>query len=85
MLGGNFMKSKVDEIKADIAKSLLEIEDEGLLIQVKDILDCSKTEGWQTLSDTQKNYIIEARQELAQGEGIVHEDVKAEYSKWLSK
>lgn len=76
---------KVNEIKVEIVKSLFETNDEALLVQVKEILNFPKTDFWHSLTDEQKESVFEARQELAEGKGIAHEEVKAEYSKWLTK
>lgn len=76
---------KVNDIKVEIAKTLFETNDEALLNQVRDILNFSQTDFWHSLTDEQKESVFIARQELAEGKGIPHEEVKAEYSKWLTK
>lgn len=75
----------VNDIKVEIAKSLFETNDEALLNQVKEILNFSKTDLWHSLTVEQKESVFIARQELAEGKGIPHEEVKAGYSKWLTK
>lgn len=71
--------------KLAIVKTLLEIKSEALLKQVKAILNSSKTDLWDELSDEQKSSVKRARKQLMQGEGVAHKEVMKRYSKWLTK
>ena len=45
-----------------------------------------KKGAWQTLSDVDKNHILESYDESFDENNLLnHEDVKAKYSKWLTK
>ncbi|MBI3500502.1 MAG: hypothetical protein HY063_01810 [Bacteroidetes bacterium] len=71
--------------KLALVKSLLEIKSEALLRQMKAILQGSKTDLWDELSEEQKASVKRARRQLAQGEGKPHKEVMKKYAKWLTK
>ena len=75
----------VNDMKVEIAKTLLETNDEAVLIQVKEILNFSKTDLWLSLSDEQKESVFIAREEYKEGKVISHEDIKKKHQKWLIK
>lgn len=72
--------------KLQLVKMLIETEDKSILKQIKAIFDTSpKTDLWDEWDDEVRADVEEAIAELERGEGIPHEVVMQEFSKWRKK
>lgn len=85
MLGGNFMKRNLSEIKEEILKELTETNDLGVLIQIKAVLDSSKTDLWDELSDELKDTIRISQIQYKEGKILSNEEVLSKHKLWHTK
>ncbi len=85
MLGGNFMKRNLSDIKEEILKELTETNDLGVLIQIKAVLDSSKTDLWDELSDELKDTIRISQIQYNEGKILSNEEVLSKHKLWHTK
>lgn len=72
--------------KLQLVKMLLETEDKSLLKQIKALFEARKpSDIWDEWDDEVRADVEEAIAELERGEGIPHEVVMQEFSKWRKK
>lgn len=69
--------------KIELAKRLLETNDEALLLQIKEIFESSDQGFWNNLPDHVKGGTKRGRQQAEEGKLTPHEDVMKNYSKYL--
>lgn len=69
--------------KIELAKRLLETEDEMLIQQVKAVFDSYQSESSEVLPDHVKIGIQKSQQQAADGLLIPHEDVMKRYNRYL--
>lgn len=73
------MNTNTAEIKNYLHKLIVETDDEGILSKVQayfTTLQSKNIDWWDTISDQEKEAINTGLQQLENGEGIPHEDVK---------
>jgi hypothetical protein len=85
LLGGNFMKRNLSDIKEEILKELTETNDLGVLIQIKAVLDSSKTDLWDELSDELKDTIRISQIQYNEGKILSNEEVLSKHKLWHTK
>jgi hypothetical protein len=68
--------------KMELAKRLLEVEDEGLLFQIKQIFDNNEKDFWDDLPEPVKQGIVRAKQQAAEGKLTSHAEVMAGMQKY---
>ena len=69
--------------KLELAKRLLDVEDEGLLFQLKQVLDNNGKNFWDDLPENVKQGIARAKQQAAEGKLTPHDEVMADMQKYL--
>jgi gamma-glutamylcysteine synthetase len=69
--------------KLELAKRLLDVEDEGLLFQLKQVLDNNGKEFWDDLPENVKQGITRAKKQAAEGKLTPHDEVMSKYAKYL--
>jgi hypothetical protein len=69
--------------KIELAKRLLETNDEALLLQIKQIFESSDQDFWNVLPDHVKSGIERGRKQAEEGKLTSHDDVMKKYSKYL--
>jgi gamma-glutamylcysteine synthetase len=69
--------------KLELAKRLLDVEDEGLLFQLKQVLDNNGKDFWDDLPENVKQGITRAKKQAAEGKLIPHDEVMSKYAKYL--
>lgn len=69
--------------KLELAKRLLDVEDEGLLFQLKQVLDNNDFDFWDDLPENVKQGIERARKQVAEGKLTPHDEVMSKYAKYL--
>ena len=91
-----YLKSKSMDITAEkisIIQQITKINDEKLILAIKNLLDFglehleaqTEPDFWTELNDEQKEAINISIQQLANGEGIPHEEVMASFREKYSK
>ncbi len=82
------MNTNTDEIKNYLHKLIVETDDENILSKVQAYFTTLKSKNvdwWDTISDQQKEDINTGLQQLKNGEGISHQDVKSKVDKLLGR
>ena len=82
------MNARTSEIKNYLHKLIVETDDESILSKVQSYFTTLKSENvdwWDTISDQEKDAINIGLQQLENGEGIPHEDVKRKVDKLLGR
>lgn len=69
--------------KLELAKRLLDVEDEGLLFQLKQVLDNDGKDFWDDLPENVKQSIERSRKQASEGRLTPHGEVMSKYSKYL--
>ncbi|MBD1393604.1 hypothetical protein [Mucilaginibacter glaciei] len=69
--------------KLELAKRLLAVEDEGLLLQLKQVFDNDGQDFWDDLPEHVKQGIERARKQAADGKLTPHNEVMSKYAKYL--
>jgi hypothetical protein len=69
--------------KIELAKRLLETDDEGVLLQIKEVFESNDKDFWNDLPDHVKAGIERGRKQSAEGRLIPHEEVMKKYTKYL--
>jgi hypothetical protein len=69
--------------KLELTKRLLDIEDEGLLFQIKQVLDNSEKDFWEDLPENVRQGIERAKKQAAEGKLTPHSEVMSKYAKYL--
>ena len=69
--------------KIELAKRLLEVEDEQLLMQIKQLFDNDGKEFWDDLPSHVQQGIERAKKQAAEGKLTPHDEVMAKYAKYL--
>lgn len=82
------MNTSTAEIKNYLHKLIVETDDESILSKVQAYfitLKSKNNDWWDTISDQEKEAINIGLQQLENGEGIPHEEVKRKVDKLLGK
>ena len=82
------MNANTAEIKNYLHKLIVETDDESILSKVQSYFTTLKSKNvdwWDTISDQEKDAINIGLQQLENGEGIPHEDVKRKVDKLLGR
>jgi predicted transcriptional regulator len=82
------MNVSIAEIKNYLHKLIVETDDENILSKVQAYFTTLKSENvdwWDTISDQEKEAINIGLQQLENGEGIPHEEVKRKVDKLLGR
>jgi hypothetical protein len=69
--------------KLELAKRLLDVEDEGLLLQIKQVLDNDGKDFWDDLPENVKQGIERAKKQASEGKLTPNDEVMARYAKYL--
>jgi hypothetical protein len=69
--------------KLELAKRLLDVEDEGLLLQLKQVLDNDGKDFWDDLPKHIKEGIERAKVQAFEGKLTPNSEVMARYAKYL--
>ena len=69
--------------KIELAKRLLEVEDKGLLLQIKQVFENDAKDFWPDLPEHVKQGIERAQKQAAEGKLIPHNEVISKYAKYL--
>lgn len=80
----------VQELKVQLCRVIVEIEDEALLQQIQAVIDASgetagTEEDWGKLPESVRKSIEASLRKVEAGETVSHKDVKMKFAKWLSK
>lgn len=75
------------KVKNNLHKLVVETDDEDILNQVEAyfLTLVHKIDWWDTLSEDQRRMIEQGRQQLANGEGIPHEEVRDKVDQLLNR
>ena len=82
------MDPNTAEIKSYLHKLIVETDDESILSKVQayyTTLKSKNVDWWETISDQEKEAINRGLQQLENGEGIPHEEVKRKVDKLLGR
>ena len=82
------MNASTAEIKNYLHKLIVETDDESILSKVQAYFTTLKSKNvdwWDTISEQEKNSINIGLQQLENGEGILHEEVKQKVDKLLGR
>jgi lysozyme family protein len=82
------MNSNTAEIKNHLCKLISETEDESILSKVQtyfNILQSKNIDWWELISIQEKEAIYESQQQLKNGKGIPHQEVKQKVDKLLGR
>ena len=82
------MDPNTAEIKNYLHKLIVETDDESILSKVQAYFTTLKSKNvdwWETISDQEKEAINRGLQQLENGEGIPHEEVKRKVDKLLGR
>lgn len=82
------MNANTAEIKNYLHKLIVETDDENILSKVQAYFTTLKSKDvdwWDTISDQEKEAIDLGLQQLENGEGIAHEEVKRKVDKLLGR
>lgn len=82
------MKTSTAELKSYLHKLIVETDDESVLTKVQAYFTSLKSKNvdwWDTISDQEKDAINIGLQQLENGEGIPHEEVKRKVDKLLGR
>jgi len=69
--------------KIELAKRLLETEDEGVLLQIKEVFENHDKDFWDILPVHVKAGIERGRSQEAEGKVTPHDEVMKKYEKYL--
>ncbi|MBB5397230.1 hypothetical protein [Mucilaginibacter sp. AK015] len=69
--------------KLELAKRLLDVEDEGLLFQLKQVMDNNGKDFWDDLPENVKQGIERSRKQAADGKLTSHDEIMSKYAKYL--
>jgi len=69
--------------KIELAKRLLETEDEAVLLQIKEVFDNSDKDFWTDLPEHVKAGIERGKKQADDGKLIPHTEVMKKYAKYL--
>ena len=75
------------KVKNNLHKLIVDTDDVDILNQVEAyfLTLVHKVDWWDTLSEQQQKMIEQGRQQLANGQGITHEEVRAKVDRLLNK
>ncbi len=82
------MNPNTAELKNYLHKLIVETDDESILSKVQAYFTTLKSKNvdwWETISDQEKEAINTGLQQLENGEGIPHDDVKRKVDKLLGR
>ncbi|MCR8561671.1 hypothetical protein KXD93_28710 [Mucilaginibacter sp. BJC16-A38] len=68
--------------KLSILQAIMNINDEGLIMDVKAFLSDRKTDWFDELTEDQQKDVLEGLAEADRGETVPHSEVVKMYSKW---
>jgi len=66
--------------KIELAKRLLETEDESVLLQIKEVFDSHEKDFWDELPEHVKAGIERGRKQAAEGKLTLHDEVMKKYA-----
>ena len=69
--------------KMELAKRLMETEDEAIILQVKEIFESQDKDFWDDLPDHVKEGIERGRKQAAEGKLTPNEEVLKKYARYL--
>ncbi len=69
--------------KIELAKRLLETDDEAILLQIKEVFEGHVKDFWHDLPEHVKAGIERGRKQAAEGKLTVHDEVMKKYTKYL--
>jgi len=69
--------------KIELAKRLLETEDEGILLQIKEVFENNDKDFWDDLPPHVKAGIERGLKQAAEGKVTPHDEVMKKYEKYL--
>jgi len=69
--------------KIELAKRLLETDDEAILFQIKEVFENHNRDFWNDLPDNVKAGIERGRKQTAEGKLTPHDEVMKKYAKYL--
>ncbi|HZY35222.1 MAG TPA: hypothetical protein VFE53_01160 [Mucilaginibacter sp.] len=69
--------------KIELAKRLLETEDESVLLQIKEVFESHDKDFWRELPEHIKAGIERGRKQAAEGKLTPHDEVMKKYAKYL--
>ncbi|WP_234997876.1 hypothetical protein [Mucilaginibacter sp. OK098] len=69
--------------KIELAKRLLETEDEAILIQIKEVFENHDRDFWIELPEHVKAGIARGQKQAAEGKLTPHDEVMKKYAKYL--
>ena len=69
--------------KIELAKMVIETEDLGILLQIRNLFEEQEELTWDNLPDHVKEGIKRAEKEIENGQVHTHEEVMKKYSKYL--
>jgi len=69
--------------KIELAKRLLETEDESVLLQIKEVFESHDKDFWHELPEHVKAGIEQGRKQAAEGKLTPHDEVMKKYAKYL--
>jgi len=73
------------QLKNILIDKIYNITDEEYLLAIKKIIDCVYTsDKVYQLSDKQKNFVREGKQQIAEGKYITNQDLEKEEDTWLN-
>jgi hypothetical protein len=81
---GNFKNMTTIELKNILIRKIAEIEDISFLKAIKTILDSKANNEILTLTNEQRNEIMESKKQIEQNLFIEHNEFDKEISKWLN-
>jgi hypothetical protein len=72
--------------KLDIIQRICEIKDNELIDLIKKIIDipnASKSDGWDKITNEEKDSINQGLKDLQQGKVYPHDQIRKKYENWL--
>jgi hypothetical protein len=69
--------------KIELAKRLLETDDEAVLLQIKEVFESHDKDFWSDLPEHVKAGIERGRKQAAEGKLTPHDEVMKKYAKYL--
>jgi predicted transcriptional regulator len=77
---------KLDSIKLDLAKKIIDTEDKGIINHIKAVFETHPEDNWfESLPDDVKASVEQGIIEADSGEGTPHEEVMKRVKLWLKK
>lgn len=71
--------------KIELARLILAMENESVILKIKDLILESTPDWWDELPENVKRNVLAAEKEINEGKGIPHEEVLKKYAHRLYK